>query len=744
MRYFSFITHAPSFADEDKRRIATILHFILIVTTIANIATILVRPFLLAGQALGPVSANIVILLLQIALFVLMRKGYVRLAGFTLTLFIWTLLSLEAYANNGILNPFFCIQTIVIVIAALLINEWAALGFAVLSSVFGLWLVQLADAGKYVGAVGAITTQVTWMSDTTAFVLTALLFYMRIRSIREVEKRIVEQGRSRQHSDERYRSLVENAPDTIFTLDRNHKITYMNRSTMASVETLIGQSVYDFLHPNSRDAYRAAVNRVLELGSTEQIEVQNLRPGEQSAWYAIRFAPVYEDGQVVEVTAISTNITEQKHVQEALRASEEQYRQLFEANPHPMFVVNLEAGKFLAVNDAAVNQYGYSREEFLTMIVTALRVEEASTIMKQADDLRQQEPSHQSGGIVQHRKKDGSVIWVEMSYHRLNYNGHDAVVSAAHDLTKRLQVEEALRASEEQYRQLFEDNPHPMFVSDAETREMLGVNDAALAMYGYSREEFVGMKTVSLLHPDDYRGATERLQRSKRENLPFIPSTINRFIKKDGSVISVEAVGHQLSYQGRKAILTVAYDLTERLKVEDALRESEARLRARIESAMDAIITIDESQQIVQFNPAAEKMFQVSADDIIGQPIIKLIPERFRPIHGDHIRAFGEAGVTNRRMGALGAISGLRANGEEFPIEASISQFDVGTGKFYSVILRDITERLRAEQALRESEARLKARIESAMDAIITIDESQHIVQFNPAAEKMFQVSADD
>ena len=92
-----------------------------------------------------------------------------------------------------------------------------------------------------------------------------------------------------------------------------------------------------------------------------------------------------------------------------------------------------------------------------------------------------------------------------------------------------------------------------------------------------------------------------------------------------------------------------------------------------IDSAMDAIITINEDQHILLFNPAAELMFGCKAAEAVGSRVDRFIPERFRKAHEEHIRKFGETGVTTRRMGQLGEIRGLRTNGEEFPIEASIS-----------------------------------------------------------------------
>jgi len=170
--------------------------------------------------------------------------------------------------------------------------------------------------------------------------------------------------------------------------------------------------------------------------------------------------------------------------------------------------------------------------------------------------------------------------------------------------------------------------------------------------------------------------------------------------------------------------------------------ESAQRLEGIVASAMDAIITINDRQEIVLFNPAAERMFGLPAADALGQHISRFMPERYRDTHAAHIRRFSATGVTNRQMGSLGAISGLRADGEEFPIEASISQVQIGGERLSTVILRDITERKAAEDALLESRRRMEGIVESAMDALITVDEQHRIMLFNPAAERMFGVSA--
>jgi PAS domain S-box-containing protein len=168
------------------------------------------------------------------------------------------------------------------------------------------------------------------------------------------------------------------------------------------------------------------------------------------------------------------------------------------------------------------------------------------------------------------------------------------------------------------------------------------------------------------------------------------------------------------------------------------------RAQLLFESAMDAIVTVDADQRIVAFNAAAETVFGWPRGEIVGQPLDVLIPERFRSRHHAHVDAFAHTGTTSRRMGTHMLLSGLRRNGEEFPIEASICHYVEGDAPRLTVILRDVTDRVHAQSQLAASEARMRGILESAMDAIITVDQNQRVVLFNKAAEGMFRTKAQD
>jgi PAS domain S-box-containing protein len=132
----------------------------------------------------------------------------------------------------------------------------------------------------------------------------------------------------------------------------------------------------------------------------------------------------------------------------------------------------------------------------------------------------------------------------------------------------------------------------------------------------------------------------------------------------------------------------------------EAARDSDTRLHSIVDSAMDAIISVDSKQRITLFNRAAERIFGYESREVLGQPLEMLMPQRFRNSHHGFISQFGRTGVNSRPMGHTRIVSAQRRNGEEFPIDASISQVQVGAERYFTVILRDVSRRVAAERDL--------------------------------------------
>jgi PAS domain S-box-containing protein len=250
----------------------------------------------------------------------------------------------------------------------------------------------------------------------------------------------------------------------------------------------------------------------------------------------------------------------------------------------------------------------------------------------------------------------------------------------------------------------------PIITADGDQRIVV-FNAAAEQAFGWSRDAVVG-QSLDMLLPERFRAAhrghVEHFGRAGTTSRRMGASVL-RALHQNGDEFPIEASISQYLEYGDRYYTVILRDVSARVRAEELVARSEARLRGILDSAMDAIITVDEAQRVVLFNNAAESMFGCSRAEALGAPLSTFIPERYRHSHADHVERFGAAQTTSRRMGgSLRIVTGLRGNGEEFPIDASISQVDESGTRFYTVILRDVTARVRAMEELRRSKDELQ------------------------------------
>lgn len=310
------------------------------------------------------------------------------------------------------------------------------------------------------------------------------------------------------------------------------------------------------------------------------------------------------------------------------------------------------------------------------------------------------------------------------------------------DLTREIAEREiaqtALVASEERFSKAFTASPIPMSIVSHKDGRYIDVNESFLENSGYARDEIVGHTTNEIgiyAYPDE----RDRLRQVLEKQGTIRNAEVHRRIKS-GEIRVALTSSEMIDIGGEQCVLTANNDITERKRAEVALRSSEEQLASIIGSAMDAIITVDADQRIVLFNAAAEKIFECSPAEAIGQPLDRFIPERFRGAHAGHVRNFSRTNVTTRSMGSLRPISGLRASGQEFPIEASISQVEVEGAKLFTVIIRDITARKRSEEELARKTAELErlAHLLEMAQVLVRDPRDNTIVLWNRGAEEFY------
>ena len=398
--------------------------------------------------------------------------------------------------------------------------------------------------------------------------------------IRDVtERKLAEQSTLDDHK--RLAFHVENTPLAVIEWDHQFKVLRWSPAAQRlfgwTSDEVLGRhfSEWEFVVPEDLDAVNQVGQRQNEgherHGISRNRNYTKLGNILHCEWY--NSALYSESGKLISVLSLVLDVTVAKRIEEALRKSEAQYRLLFESNPQPMWVYDLETLRFLAVNEAAVRHYGYSRAEFLDMTLKDIRPHEevpellAYLAARTADVDRARE--------WRHRKKDGTLINVAVTANRLNFAGRRAEFVLAQDVTERKQAETALRISEDRYRDLV-DNSHELICTHDLEGKVLSVNPWAARVLGYPREKLVGMNIRAGLLPE-YRAQFDQYLRT---------------VKTEGSARGVMKVrtasGETRLWEYYNTLRTegvetpivrgMAHDVTERR--EALKREKEARLEA--------------------------------------------------------------------------------------------------------------------------------------------------------------------
>ncbi len=288
------------------------------------------------------------------------------------------------------------------------------------------------------------------------------------------------------------------------------------------------------------------------------------------------------------------------------------------------------------------------------------------------------------------------------------------------------------------FEKLFEFSPDAIIVTDSEGR-ITSLNAQVERMFGFSREELMG-QPVEILIPERFRNKHPQRRESYRAQATLRPMGAGLELfgrRKDGSEFPVDIMLSPVETEEGKVVLSVIRDISERKRDQEALRRSEQQLRSLFQFSPDAIVVTGPDGRITEANAQVERVFGYTREELAGQPVELLVPERFRAAHPRH-RASYNAQPSLRPMGAGLVLFGRRKDGSEFPVDIMLSPIETGDGRITLSVIRDISERKSAEEALRSSEQQLRALFEFSPDAIIASDQQGRITQVNARVESTF------
>jgi PAS domain S-box-containing protein len=404
-------------------------------------------------------------------------------------------------------------------------------------------------------------------------------------------------------------------------------------------------------------------------------------------------------GNVTHVVQAARDITDAIKAEKALRESEEKYRDLFETAMVGLYRSRIEDGKVLVANQACADIFGYDSADQM--------VAECVTSEHYANSARRQE-------LLQQLLAQGKVDEFEIVATRLDGSHVNIAISATIypergylegvliDITERKRAEKALLESEEKHSNLFHHSNDAIFVHDLEGN-LLDVNQRALDYFGYSKSEISSIK-IPDLHPPEAleksRSAFETITQKGFVNFEIA------FKKKPGEVFDAEVSSSLFEIGGKKVIQGIVRDITERKLMEEVLQESVENFRALAENANDGIlIAVGEGDHVYANKRVAEitgysiaELLEIGLREIVAPDEVEIVADRFkRRLEGEDVPGQYETVF-------------VRRNGESFPVELSSARTDWERQPASIVIIHDITERKKAEEALRKREVELEIR----------------------------------
>ncbi|MGD9131491.1 MAG: PAS domain S-box protein [Candidatus Bathyarchaeota archaeon] len=522
--------------------------------------------------------------------------------------------------------------------------------------------------------------------------------------------------------------------DLIFSVDKDGNLVFLNDAAVEFLgmpsEEIIGTHFVDYLYPEDVKKTQAALQEIIKSKGQVKgliIRVKSPRGARKVALNAV--AIFDEEGNHVGIQATGKDLTDLLRTEEELEQSRSHFRRLFEVLVDPVVIVDMN-GKILELSQSAEEILEFPREDLVGkqfMENDVVTDKSKAMMMKTLEKLKKGEyaPPH----TIEVVTKDGKKLLYESTPTKLMYKGEPAILGIFRSITEQKKAEEKLQASEMRFKYFLENAPEAIWVQDL-VGTFLDGNKLAEELTGYKKEELIGKSMLEMnLVPSEYIPIAMEAFKANKPGEISGPNELE-LIRKDGSLVSVEASTIPVERDGKIEIIGIARDITDRKNAEEALKESEKRSRELSDLLPEVVFETDATGRLTFVNQIAFDQFGYSQEDFDKglNAAQMLIPE-------DRDRAMEE--IDRVLSGAdvdFTEYTALRKDGSTFPImihSTPIIRGNMPVG--LRGIIVDITERKKMENVLKESEEKYRTVFEGATDGIAALDpKTMKVIFTNP------------
>ena len=514
-------------------------------------------------------------------------------------------------------------------------------------------------------------------------------------------------------SEENYKTLskeleiiMDSVPALIFYKDSENNFIRVNKliadAHKTTKEVLEGKNLFNLYPKEQAQAYWDDDLEVIKSGESKLFFEEPWETAEDTRWLSTSKIPYFDEkGDIIGIIGFSTDITERKKAEQQLKESEEKFRMLFNTANDTIFIVDLE-GNIIECNKTSNERLGYTRDELLSMTPMDLDTPEyAEGVLDRIEIVRQKGELFYE---VEHLRKDGKILPVEINSKLINFQGKTAILSIVRDITERKKIEQELKESEEKWRALSENSPAHVLLLDRE-HKILFINRAVPDL---SKEEVIGASIFNYT-PQEFHKVTRDCYYSVWETGE--PSSITtKYGTKEGDTKYFDMwVGPVFQSEKVVALITHSMDITKRKKIEQELKESEEKFRLIAEQTLIGI-NITQNKIIKYINKAFAEMHEYSVEEMYGWTLNDLVNN----VHPDDLplvremaksRETGDKNIHHYSFRTITKSKKIKW----LDIVSKVIQYE-GKSALLATIT-DITEIKQIEEKLKESEHNLGERV---------------------------------